>query len=281
MRKKDLNSSPSPTTSEQMSVSLKTHQENEKPSDKSSPSGGQEAKAMILAAGLGTRLKPFTNSHPKALAIVNGKTILERNIRYLASFGIKEVIVNVHHFSDQVIELLKLNEGFGSNISISDETDEVLETGGGIKKASWFFEKDTQPFVVMNVDILTDMNLEKMIFQHQKNNALATLAVTSRKTSRYFLFDELDHLCGWENVKTGEQKISRESKKYKQKAFSGIQVISPLIFSLMKMSGKFSIVDVYLELAKTHTICAFDHSNSKFMDVGKPESILKAAQMFS
>jgi N-acetyl-alpha-D-muramate 1-phosphate uridylyltransferase len=237
-------------------------------------------KAMILAAGLGTRLKPFTDKHPKALAAVNGKTILQRNIEYLASYGTKEVIVNVHHFADQIIDFLKENNGFGSNITVSDETNEVLETGGGIKKAAWFFEKDEAPFVVMNVDILTDMNLKEMIFQHVKSNPLATLAVTSRKTSRYFLFDEKNHLCGWENVKTGEKRINRKSENYFRKAFSGIHVISPKIFSLIKMEGKFSMVDVYLELAKTHVIAAFDHSDSRFIDVGKPESILRAEEIF-
>jgi len=237
-------------------------------------------KAMILAAGLGTRLKPFTNNHPKALAIVNGRTILQRNIQYLASFGIKEVIINVHHFADQIIELVKKNDGFGSNITFSDETNEVLETGGGIKKAAWFFEKEKTPFVVMNVDVLTDMNLTEMILQHEKNNALATLAVTARQTSRYFLFDEKNHLCGWENVKTREKKISRKSTNYFQKAFSGIHVISPKIFPLIKMEGKCAMVDVYLELAKSHVIAAFDHSDSKFIDVGKQENILKAEEMF-
>ena len=235
---------------------------------------------MILAAGLGTRLKPFTDKHPKALAMVNGKTILQRNVEYLASFGIKEVIVNVHHFANQIINLLETNNGFGSKISFSDETNEVLETGGGIKKTAPFFEDDKEPFVVINVDILTNMDLKEMIIQHTKNNPIATLAVTSRHTSRYFLFDELDHLCGWENEKTGERKIKRESKIYIQKAFSGIHIISPRIFPLIKMKGKFSMVDVYLELAKTQMIDAFDHSGSKFIDVGKPESILKAEKIF-
>jgi N-acetyl-alpha-D-muramate 1-phosphate uridylyltransferase len=238
-------------------------------------------KAMILAAGLGTRLKPFTDHHPKALAIVNGQTILQRNIQYLASFGIKEVIINVHHFADQIIDFIKKNNGFGSDITFSDETNEVLETGGGIKKAAWFFEKEESRFVVMNVDVLTDLNLNKMIFQHEKDSPLATLAVTSRETSRYFLFDEKNQLCGWENVKTGEKKISRESKKYFPKAFSGVHVISPKIFALIEMEGKFSMVDVYLELAKSHVIAAFDHRDSKFIDVGKPESILKAEGMFN
>ncbi|HET7116287.1 MAG TPA: sugar phosphate nucleotidyltransferase [Hanamia sp.] len=237
-------------------------------------------KAMILAAGLGTRLKPFTDKHPKALAIINGKTLLQRNIEYLASFGIKEVIVNVHHFAGQIIELVKKNNGFESNISFSDETNQVLETGGGIKKAAWFFEKNNEPFVVMNVDILTDMNLGKMVKQHNINTPLATLAVTSRFTSRYFLFDEMDDLCGWKNEKTGERKISRETRKYTQKAFSGIHIISPKIFPLIKFKGKFSMVDVYLELAKTQKIEAFDHSDSKFIDVGKPENIINAEKIF-
>lgn len=235
---------------------------------------------MILAAGLGTRLKPFTDKHPKALAVVNNKTILQRNIEYLASFGIKDILLNVHHFADQLMDFVKKNNGFGSSISFSDEREEVLETGGGIKKASWFFEKDTTPFIVMNVDVLTDINLFAMISQHQSNQPLATLAVSSRSTSRYFLFDEFNLLCGWRNVKTGEEKISRKAAKYIEKAFSGIHVISPQIFSLIKMEGKFSMVDVYLELAKTNAIKAFDHTNSKFIDVGKPESILKAEEMF-
>lgn len=237
-------------------------------------------KAMILAAGLGTRLKPFTDKHPKALAVVNNKTILQRNIEYLASFGIKDILLNVHHFADQLMDFVKKNNGFGSSISFSDEREEVLETGGGIKKASWFFEKDTTPFIVMNVDVLTDINLFAMISQHQSNQPLATLAVSSRSTSRYFLFDEFNLLCGWRNVKTGEEKISRKAAKYIEKAFSGIHVISPQIFSLIKMEGKFSMVDAYLELAKTNAIKAFDHTNSKFIDVGKPESILKAEEMF-
>jgi len=238
-------------------------------------------KAMILAAGLGTRLKPFTDHHPKALAVVNDKTILQRNVEYLASFGIKDIIINVHHFAEQVIFFVEKNNGFGSNISFSDERDEVLETGGGIKKAARFFEKQNEPFVVMNVDVLTDMNLAAMISLHKTKSPMATLAVSSRQTSRYFLFDESNLLCGWKNVKTGEQKISRQSSKYIEKAFSGIHVISPEIFSLIKSEGKFSMVDVYLELAKTQAIQAFDHTGSKFIDVGKPESILRAAQIFS
>ncbi len=235
---------------------------------------------MILAAGLGTRLKPFTDKHPKALAVVNGKTILQRNIEFLAKFGITDIIINVHHFANEIIEFLDGKKNFGSKITISDESGEVLETGGGLKKAAWFFEANDAPFVVMNVDVLTDIHLRGMIEQHKKIKPLATLAVTNRHTSRYFLFDEMDLLCGWKNIKTGEQKISREASRYTQKAFSGIHLISPKIFSLMYMDGKFSMVDLYLELAKTHSIVAFDHNNSKFIDVGKPESIAKAESLF-
>ncbi len=238
-------------------------------------------KAMILAAGLGSRLKPFTDNHPKALVEVNGKTLLQRNIEYLSRYGIDEIIINVHHFSDQIIELLKNNTDFESKITISDESNEVLETGGGLKKAGWFFKDEAEPFVLMNVDVLTGMNLKKMIEKHKKLKSLATLAVTNRYTSRYFLFDEMDRLCGWKNEKTGEQKISREASKFIQKAFSGIHIISPKIFPLINMGGKFSIVDLYLGLANTQAITAFDHSNSKFIDVGKPESIAKAEGLFS
>ena len=236
-------------------------------------------KAMILAAGLGTRLKPFTDHHPKALAIINGRSLLQRNIEYLASSGITDVIVNVHHYPDQITDLIKKNEGFGSNVTISDEKDEVLETGGGLMKAKDFFDKK-EPFVLMNVDVLTDMNLRSMLKQHRSSKALATLAITNRKTSRNFLFDELETLCGWRNIKTGEQKISKEAAEYFQKAFSGIHIISPRIFPLIKMTGKFSMVDVYLQLCKTNTIAGFDHSLSKFMDVGKPETIAIAEEIF-
>ena len=237
-------------------------------------------KAMILAAGMGTRMKPFTEGQPKALAVVNGKTLLQRNIEYLAAFGIKDVIVNVHHFANQLKKFIVENNGFGSKITISDESDAVLETGGGLKKAGWFFSHSGLPFVVMNADVLTDMDLAEMIAEHKKLQPLATLAVTSRKTSRYFLFDEMPQLCGWKNEKTGEQKMSREARTISEKAFSGIQVIDPKIFPLITLKGKFSLVDVYLDLSKAHTVMAYDHSNTKFIDVGKPESIAKAEKLF-
>ncbi len=236
-------------------------------------------KAMILAAGLGTRFKPWTDKHPKALALVNGKTLLERNLLYLQSFGIKDVLVNVHHFAEQIRHAIIVNDGWGSNITISDESHELLETGGGLKKAAAYF--DEGPFILMNADILTDLDLNKMISFHNENKPLATLAVMDRKSSRYFLFDQNTQLCGWRNTKSGEEIISIQNSALIEKAFSGIHIISPEIFPLMHQQGKFSIVDVYLELAAAHTILGFDHSGSKLVDVGRPEAIAVAEKLFS
>lgn len=234
---------------------------------------------MILAAGLGTRLKPFTNKHPKALAEVNGKTLLQRNIGYLLSYGIADIIVNIHHFPEQIKEYVITNNGFGANIFFSDETDKVLETGGGLMRAEWFL-KDSDPFVLLNVDVLTDMNLQDMINHHKEKQALATLAVSDRVTSRYFVFDKDGRLGGWENVKTGEQRIRRNMKEHVDKAFSGISVVSTEIFQLNKRKGKFSIVDLYLDLTADHFITSFDHTGSKFIDVGKPERLKEAKEIF-
>ncbi len=235
-------------------------------------------RAMLFAAGLGTRLKPFTDHHPKALAEVNGKTLLEHSIRYLQKFGIEDVIVNVHHFADQIVDVINENSGFGSWVTISDERDEVLETGGGLKKAGDHFIGD-EPFVVMNVDVLTNLDLGKMIEQHNQSEALATLAVMKRDSSRQLLFDEHMLLCGWTNTATGEQKISREVLSLFPFAFSGVQVLSPKILD-MPFEGKFSMIDVYLHFARTEVIKGFDHSGNIFIDVGKPESLEKAAYLF-
>jgi N-acetyl-alpha-D-muramate 1-phosphate uridylyltransferase len=235
-------------------------------------------KAMILAAGLGTRFKPWTDYHPKALALINGKSLLERNLAYLKSFGIIEVLVNVHHFAEQIRHAIIINDGWGSNISISDESDEILETGGGLKKAASFFDEGS--FVLMNVDILTDLDLKKMISFHQGEKPLATIAITNRKSSRYFLFDKNDRLCGWRNTKNGEEKISIPDLLLREKAFSGIHIISPEIFPLIHQQGKFSIVDVYLELAATHRIIGYDHSGSKLVDVGRTEAVAVAEKLF-
>ena len=232
---------------------------------------------MILAAGFGSRLKPFTENHPKALLPINGKTLLQRNVEYLHSFGINNIIVNVHHFAEQIITAIKESNGWGCNVVVSDETTEVLETGGGLKKAAHFFKNTIEPFVLMNADILTDLDITAMKIHFDTNNVLATLAVTERQTSRYLLFDENNILCGWLNEKTGEQKGNTGVKK----AFSGIHIISPKIFELIKEEGKFSMIDIYLRLAaEGYRINCYDHSNGKLLDVGKPESVPIAEEIF-
>ena len=207
--------------------------------------------------------------------------MLQRNIEYLQQYGIKEVVVNVHHFADQIITEITKNNGWGSHVSISDETDEVLETGGALLKAASLFS-DCNPIVLLNADVLTDMNLEGMIGYHQEKKPLVTLATTNRKTSRYFLFDEGNNLCGWRNITTGEEKPAKDiNGEHKiAKAFSGIHIVESRIFSLVKQRGKFSMVDVYMDLMQENTIKSFDHSESRFIDVGKPENIGRAEAMF-
>ncbi|WP_298775852.1 nucleotidyltransferase family protein, partial [uncultured Empedobacter sp.] len=231
-------------------------------------------KAMIFAAGLGTRLKPFTENHPKALAIVNGKPLLQRNIEYLKSFGIDEVVINVHHFADQIIEFLEENNYFGIKITISDETDQVLETGGGLVKAKTNFDED---FLVMNVDILTDLHLTNFIKAHQENKALVTLAVSDRNSSRKLYFNDKNELKGWRNLKTQEEIKAVDSlDDLNDLAFSGIHVINPALFDKITETGKFSIMKVYMDLMKTESIIGFDHSGGILIDVGRPESVLEA-----
>lgn len=236
--------------------------------------------AMIFAAGLGTRLKPWTDNHPKALAIVNGKSLLQRNVEYLKAFGIKKIVVNVHHFADQIMDAIALNKSWGADILISDETDVVLETGGGLKKAAPSLASENN-FVVMNCDILTDLNLTEMYALHFKQQNLATLAVTQRETSRYFLFNQQMRLCGWRNKKTGEEKIPLIDNGLQEKAFSGVHIINRQLFSVMQQQGKFSMVDVYLSLCKGYAIQGFDHTGGKLIDVGKPESIATAEKLFA
>jgi len=237
-------------------------------------------KGMIFAAGLGTRFKPWTDKHPKALAPVNGKSLLQRNIEYLQKYGITEVVVNVHHFADQIIDAVKQSKGWGSTIIISDETNEVLETGGGLLKARNLLEGD-EPFVTVNADILTDLNLKRLIDYHKDYKPLVSFGVTNRKTSRYFLFDEYDRLCGWRNKKTEEEIIAIPKRNLVERAYSCVVVFEPRIFSLIQQSGKFSIVETYLSLAKDNLILGYDHTGDKFADVGKPESIAVAETMFT
>lgn len=235
--------------------------------------------AMIFAAGLGTRLKPWTDHHPKALALVNGKPLLQRNIEYLKHFGIHNIVINVHHFADQVFDFLARHKNFGCDIIISHEKTEALETGGGLLFAAPHL-KNAEHFLVINADILTDLDLNKMLQFHQQHKPLATLAVTNRLSSRCFLFDKADHLCGWRNNKTGEERIAVAEKENIPKAFSGIHIIQKEIFELLTEEGKFSMVDVYLRLCKQHAVLGYDHSGGILVDVGKPEAIAEAEKYF-
>jgi N-acetyl-alpha-D-muramate 1-phosphate uridylyltransferase len=239
-------------------------------------------QSMIFSAGLGTRFKPWTDSHPKALAIVNGKSLLQRNIEYLQQQGIKDVIVNVHHFAEQIEMAIVENDGWGSNILVSDERDELLDTGGGLLKAKDLFNSGER-FITCNVDILTNLDISKLLAFHEKHKPLISFAVTNRKTSRYLLFDENNRLCGWRNTKTREEKITIPKNSLVEKAYSCVVVFEYDIFRLMEennLTGKFSLIDVYLKLAGQHLIMGYDHSGDRFVDVGKPESIALAESIF-
>jgi N-acetyl-alpha-D-muramate 1-phosphate uridylyltransferase len=223
---------------------------------------------MILAAGLGTRLRPFTEHHPKALFITEGKTLLEHALDHMRSAGIEEVIINVHHFADQIIDFLEQHDHFGLRITISDETGELLETGGGVKKAGWFLEEATGA-VVRNVDVLSDLDLRGMIRHHLASDALATLAVRDRETSRYFLFDDMMNLSGWENRKSGERIVSCEDISLSPYAFSGIQVLSPALSPLITEQGRFSLTSLYLRLAEKEKIVGYQETGLVWEDVGR------------
>lgn len=234
---------------------------------------------MIFAAGLGSRLRPLTNHVPKALVKINGKTLLEHAIGFLQHYAIYDVIVNIHHFAPVMERTILENKGFGSRITISDERDEVLETGGGLKKAAHFFagEKD---FVVINVDVLTNLHLADMITAHRRSGALGTLAVMDRPSSRHLLFGKQMQLCGWVNNTTSERRIARPDTPVTPFAFSGIQVLSGQLLEQIPFNGKFSLIDLYLHLAATQHIAGYNHTGDLFLDVGKPESIEKAEELF-
>ncbi|SNV47693.1 Glucose-1-phosphate cytidylyltransferase [Chryseobacterium taklimakanense] len=235
-------------------------------------------KALIFAAGKGTRLKPFTDHHPKAMARVNGIPLLERNIKYLQSFGINDFVINVHHFGQQIVDFLKENNNFNAKIEISDEQAELLETGGGLVFARRFLDFG-EDFLIMNADILTDMNITDFVNYHQKNKDFATLAVSDRNSSRKLLFNEDMILRGWMNVQSGEQRLAEFNKGFKALAFSGIHCINPEIFNKIKRTGKFSIMEEYLDLMLTEKIHGYEH-NAQLVDVGRPESVLEAEQIF-
>jgi NDP-sugar pyrophosphorylase family protein len=235
-------------------------------------------KAMILAAGLGTRLRPLTDNIPKALVKVKGITLLESSIRYLHKNGVNSIIINIHHFGEQIIDFLAEHENFGSEIAVSDERDQLLDTGGGLRKAAWFFPGHDS-FIVYNVDVITDLNLAPVTDLHRRSNALATLVVKNRETLRYFLFNGEMELSGWENKSTGEQKITRKERGELQPfAFSGIQVVSPMIFPLIEETGKFSLTELYLRLSSTQKIAGFIDKDSYWIDVGKPQNVFSTTK---
>lgn len=228
-------------------------------------------KALIFAAGLGTRLKPLTDSMPKALVPIAGKPLLEHVILKLKSAGFDELIVNVHHFPDQIIDFIQKNKSFGIRIEISDERDFLLDTGGGIKKTADFFN-DNKPFLVHNVDILSTVDLSDLYQQHLRSNPLATLVVSRRDTFRYLLFDDNTRLCGWINEKTLDTKPQgfTHPERYNKLAFSGIQILSPEVFKCMEaFPDKFSVMDFYLSNPKVNRIQGYIPSDYKMLDVGK------------
>jgi NDP-sugar pyrophosphorylase family protein len=244
-------------------------------------------KAMILAAGLGTRLRPLTNDRPKALVEVGGRTMLEITLSRLREFGVREVIVNVHHFGDMVIDYLKKNDNFGMRIEVSRE-EELLDTGGGLKKAAWFFLEDSadsagrdEPFILHNVDVISTIDLGRMVQFHREHRALATLAVQERETSRYLLFDERMQLCGRRAGRDGVPELVRSCEHTQAMAFSGVHVISPGLLSMITEDGAFSIIPTYLRLAaQRENILGLRADGYYWRDLGRPENIARAQQDF-
>jgi len=235
-------------------------------------------KAMIFAAGMGTRLQPLTLTKPKALVEIKGKPMLEIILRRLINFGFTEVIINVHHFADQIRDFLNRNHNFGISVTVSDETDLLLDTGGGLMKAKFFFDDD-KPFLVHNVDILTNLNLNDLYHFHLAHNPLATLAVKDRQTSRSLLINSNNELSGWKNNQSGKTIIAREDEtKLLPIAFSGVHVISPRIFPLITETGVFSITDTYLRLAREHTILTWRHDRNFWVDLGRASNLKEAEE---
>jgi mannose-1-phosphate guanylyltransferase len=239
-------------------------------------------KAMILAAGLGTRLRPLTDNRPKALVEVAGRTLLEITLSRLRTFGVREVIINVHHFADMVVEYLRKKDHFGMRIEVSRE-EVLLDTGGGLKKAAWFFLENPshldQPFFLHNVDVISTIDLGRMLQFHAEHQALATLAVQDRATARYLLFDRQLQLCGRRSGRGQTPELVRPSAKVQTLAFSGIHVILPRIFARMTEEGIFSIIPSYLRLAaQGERILAFRTDEYYWRDLGRPENVAQAAR---
>jgi len=234
-------------------------------------------KAMILAAGLGTRLRPLTNYRPKGLVNVAGRTLLDITLARLLSFGIRDVLINVHHFADMVLEFLKANNNFGMRIEISRE-EELLDTGGGLKKAAYFFLGDSrasnEPFVLHNVDVISTIDLGRMVESHTENRALATLAVQDRATARPLLFDEHLQLCGRGSGRDGKTEMVRPCPHAEPLAFSGIHVISTNLLKMLSEDGAFSIIASYLRLAaQGKNIHAFRADEYYWRDLGRLEYV--------
>jgi len=239
-------------------------------------------KAMILAAGLGTRLRPLTDNRPKALVEVAGRTMLEITLSRLRAFDVREVIINVHHFADMILEYLKANDNFGMRIEVSRE-EVLLDTGGGLKKAAHFFLEDSndfeRPFILHNVDVISTIDLRRMVQFHAENRALATLAVQDRETSRYLLFDEHLQLCGRRSEHGRKNELVRSSQPVQALAFCGIHIISPRLFAMLIEEGVFSIITSYLRLAaRGEKILAFRADEYYWRDLGRPDNVLQAAQ---
>jgi len=237
---------------------------------------------MILAAGLGTRLRPLTDNRPKALVEVGGRTMLEITLSRLRAFDVREVIVNVHHFADMILEYLEMHDNFGMRIEVSRE-EVPLDTGGGLKKAAFFFLQDSnsfeRPFILHNVDVISTIDLRRMAQFHTENHALATLAVQERETSRYLLFDKQLQLCGRRSGHDQKTELVRSSQPAQALAFSGIHIISPRLFAMMIEEGVFSIITSYLRLAAFgEKILAFRADEYYWRDLGRPENVLQAAQ---
>ena len=237
-------------------------------------------KALLFAAGLGTRLNEYTHDKPKALVNLAGKPLLQHAIEYLKYYGISDITINVFHFAEQVISFIEEKDSFGINIHISDERDQLLDTGGGLKKAGAFLKGD-EPILIYNVDVISNLNLNVLLNYHQQQKALATLVVRQRDTNRYLMFDKNLQLSGWKNFSTGEAHVSRiESFANSQPlAFSGIHLIQPELLEMITEEGKFPIIDLYLRLAENQTIKAFVDQSDLWMDLGKPEQ-LQAAESF-
>ena len=238
-------------------------------------------KAMVLAAGLGTRLRPLTNDRPKALVEVNGRTLLEIALLRLRGFGIHEVIVNAHHFAEQLVAFLKAHDNFGMRIEVSRE-EVLLDIGGGLKKASWFFlekSKDLdEPFLLHNVDVISTIDFTKMLQAHRQSQALASLAVHKRESSRQLLFNDEMQLCGRRAGKDKEPEIVRSATRLEPLAFTGIHLISPRLLGLMKEDGIFSIIDCYLRLAAAgEKIAAFRADAYYWRDLGRVQDLHQAA----